>query len=346
MLGRQLAQLKRGIHFVAPEAKWKKPVRVSITGAAGNIGYAVAFRVANGEMLGPDQPVILHLIDLPFAEEKLRGLRMELDDCAFPLLHGIVTTSDQSVGFKDTNFNLLIGSKPRGPGMERADLLKDNGKIFVDTGKAINDHSARDVKTLVVGNPANTNCLIAAHYAKDLPRENFHAMTRLDHDRGLSQLAAKLGVKTTAIEKFCVWGNHSSTMYPDTHHTLVGGKQIHSTLGAEWINKDFIPVVQQRGAAIIKARGLSSAASAGNAAISHVRDWVTGTNGTWTSFSVPTDGSYGVPKGLIFSFPVTVANGKYSIVQGLTITPEAQERINTTTNELTEERRAVEGLLN
>jgi malate dehydrogenase len=201
----------------------QRPVRVSITGAAGNIGYAVAFRIANGEMLGPDQPVILHLIDLPFAETKLQGVKMELDDCAFPLLHGVVCSSDQSKGFKDTNYNLLIGSKPRGPGMERGDLLKDNGKIFIDTGKAINDNSARDCKTLVVGNPANTNCLIAAHYAPDLPKENFNAMTRLDHDRALSQIAEKLSIKTTEIEKFCIWGNHSPTMYPDTHHATVKG---------------------------------------------------------------------------------------------------------------------------
>ena len=212
MLSRGLNRLARSAHFVAPEGKWKTPVRVSITGAAGNIGYAVAFRVANGEMLGPDQPVILHLIDLPNAEEKLRGVKMELDDCAFPLLHGVVCTSNPAVGFKDTNYNMLIGAKPRGPGMERGDLLKDNGKIFIDTGKAINDHSARDCKTLVVGNPANTNCLIASHYAKDLPKENFHAMTRLDHDRGLSQIAEKLHCKTTDIEKFCIWGNHSPTI--------------------------------------------------------------------------------------------------------------------------------------
>lgn len=342
MLGRRLA---RSIHFAAPESKWKAPVRVSITGAAGNIGYAVAFRVANGEMLGPDQPVILHLIDLPNAVEKLQGVKMELDDCAFPLLHGVVCTGDQSVGFKDTNYNLLIGAKPRGPGQERGDLLKDNGKIFVDTGKAINDNSARDAKTLVVGNPANTNCLITAHYAKDLPKENFCAMTRLDHDRGLTQLAQKLGVRTTDIEKFCVWGNHSPTMYPDTNHAVVKGKNIHSTLEQTWIDKDFIPVVQQRGAAIIKARGLSSAASAGNAAIAHIRDWATGTNGQWTSFSVASDGSYGVPKGLIFSYPVTVANKKWSIVQGLKISEAAQKRIDITTKELLEERSAVEHLL-
>jgi malate dehydrogenase len=318
---------------------------VSITGAAGNIGYAVAFRVANGEMLGPDQPVILHLIDLPNAEGKLQGVKMELDDCAFPLLHGVVCTSDPAKGFKDTNYNMLIGAKPRGPGMERADLLKDNGKIFIDTGKAINDHSARDCRTLVVGNPANTNCLIAAHYAPDLPKESFNAMTRLDHDRGLSLLAEKVGCKTTEIEKFFVWGNHSPTMYPDTHHATVKGNPIHSSLDAKWLNTDFIPVVQQRGAAVIKARGQSSAASAGNAAISHIRDWATGTNGHWTSFSVPSDGSYGVPKGLIFSFPVTVSNKKYSIIQGLKISEEAQKRIDTTTQELLEERKAVEALL-
>ena len=345
MLSRGMNRLSRTIHFIAPEGKWKQPVRVSITGAAGNIGYAVAFRVANGEMLGPDQPVILHLIDLPNAEEKLRGVKMELDDCAFPLLHGVVCTSDPKVGFKDTNYNMLIGSKPRGPGMERGDLLKDNGKIFIDTGKAINDNSARDCKTLVVGNPANTNCLIAAHYAKDLPKENFHAMTRLDHDRGLSQLAEKLNCKTTDIEKFCIWGNHSPTMYPDTNHMTVKGKPVQSSLDPKWLSETFIPAVQQRGAAVIKARGSSSAASAGNAAISHIRDWVTGTNGQWTTFSVHSDGSYGVPKGLIYGFPLTVANKKYSIVQGLKMSEEAQRRLDITTKELVEERKAVENLL-
>ena len=343
MLSRGLGKLSRSIHFVAPEGKWKQPVRVSITGAAGNIGYAVAFRVANGEMLGPDQPVILHLIDLPNSVDKLNGVKMELDDCAFPLLHGVVCTGDQSVGFKDTNYNMLIGAKPRGPGMERGDLLKDNGKIFIDTGKAINDFSARDAKTLVVGNPANTNCLIASHYAKDMPAENFHAMTRLDHDRGLSQLAEKLHCKTTDIDHFAVWGNHSSTMFPDTTHLTVKGKP--ASLEQAWLDSGFIPVVQQRGAAVIKARGLSSAASAGNAAISHIRDWVTGTNGKWTSFSVPSDGSYNVPKGLIFSFPVTAENKKYKIVQGLKISEAAQKRIDLTTKELLEERKAVESLL-
>lgn len=339
-------QLRRFINFAAPQSSWKAPVRVAVTGSTGNIGYATLFRIANGEMLGKDQPIILHLIDLPHAENALQGVKMELDDCAFPLLQGIVTTTSQTVGFKDVDYALLIGSKPRGPGMERGDLLKDNGKIFVDTGKAINDNASRNIKTLVVGNPANTNCLIAAHYAPDIPKENFNAMTRLDHDRGISQLAGKLGVPGYQIQNFCIWGNHSPTMYPDTNHATVAGKPIHPQLGQDWLDTNFIPVVQQRGAAIIKARGLSSAASAGNAAISHVRDWVTGTDGKWASFSIPTDGSYNVPKGLIFSFPVTVENGKTKIVQGLKISEEAQRRIDITTKELLSEREAVAHLLN
>lgn len=320
-------------------------MRVALTGSSGNIGYATAFRIANGEMLGKDQPVILQLIDLPFAENPLRSLKMELDDCAFPLVQEIITTTDQTVGFKDADYALLIGSKPRGKGQDRKDLIADNGKIFVDTGRAINDHASRDIKTLVVGNPANTNCLICSHYAPDIPKENFHAMTRLDHDRALAQLSTKLGVPTQAIQNFMIWGNHSSTMYPDTHHATANGEQIFPQLTQDWIDNEFIPTVQERGASIIKARGLSSAASAGNAAISHVRDWVTGTDGQWASFAVPTDGSYGVPEGLVFSFPVTVEAGQYNIVQGIEISEEAQRRIDLTTEELFEERRAVEDLL-
>lgn len=342
--------LSRGItrrftQFVAPQSQWKEPVRVAVTGASGNIGYATVFRIANGAMLGPDQPIILHLIDLPFAESALQGVKMELDDCAFPLLQGIVTATDQNVGFTDADYALLIGSKPRGPGMERGDLLKDNGEIFVGTGRAINDNASRDIRVLVVGNPANTNCLIAANHAPDLPNENFHAMTRLDHDRGISQLAGHLGVQSTSIEQFCVWGNHSPTMYPDLRNTTVDGQAVYAGLSEEWLNGDFIPSVQQRGAAIIQARGLSSAASAGNAAISHVRDWVTGTDGQWTSFSVPSDGSYGIEEGLVFSYPVTVEDGQYNIVQGLDICDVAQARIDVTTQELLEERQAVEHLL-
>lgn len=331
--------------FVAPQSEWKKPVRVAVTGATGNIGYATLFRIANGAMLGPDQPIILHLVDLPFAESALQGVKMELDDCAFPLLQEIVTATDQTTGFKDIDFALLVGSKPRGPGMERGDLLKDNGAIFVDTGKALNDNASRDVRVLVVGNPANTNCMIAEHYAPDLPSENFHAMTRLDHDRAISQLSTHLNVPSTSIENLCIWGNHSPTMYPDLRNTTVNGQAIYNTLDSDWLNNDFIPGVQQRGAAIINARGLSSAASAGNAALSHMRDWVTGTDGQWTSFSVKSTGQYGVPEGLIFSYPVTVENGQWNIVEGIDITPEAQQSIDKTTAELLSEREAVQFLL-
>ena len=238
------SQIRRFINFAAPQSSWKKPVRVAVTGATGNIGYATLFRIANGEMLGKDQPIILHLVDLPFAESALQGVKMELDDCAFPLLQGVVTATDQSKGFKDIDYALLVGSKPRGPGMERGDLLKDNGAIFVSTGKALNDYASRDLKTLVVGNPANTNCLICAAHANGIPKENFHAMTRLDHDRAISQLSHKLNVPGYEIDNFCIWGNHSPTMYPDTNHATVGGKKIHSGLGQDWLDKDFIPVVQ------------------------------------------------------------------------------------------------------
>lgn len=271
---------------------------------------------------------------------------MELDDCSFPTLAGVVCTDSPSVGFKDVNYALLIGAKPRGPGMERGDLLKDNGKIFIDTGKAINDNAARDVKVIVVGNPANTNCMIAQHYAKDLPAENFTAMTRLDHNRALAQLTQKTDSHMYDVNNMCIWGNHSPTMYPDLSNCTVKGTPAFDLVNSEWYNNEFVPVVQQRGAAIIKARKLSSAASAGNACIEHIRDWVKGCDG-WQSMAVPTDGSYGVPKGLIYSFPVTCSgDGTYKIVQGLKISPEGQKRLDVTTAELVEERKAVEHMLN
>lgn len=322
----------------------KPPVRVAVTGAAGNIGYALVFRIASGELLGKDQPVILQLIELPHAQNALKGVAMELNDCAFPLLHDVVCTDSQAVGFKNADYALLVGSKPRGKGQERADLIKDNGKIFVDTGKAINDNASRNCKVLVVGNPANTNCLIASHYAKDIPKENFTAMTRLDHDRALFQLASKTGSKVTDIRKLCIWGNHSPTMYPDLTNTTVHGKLIAPTLDHTWVDTVFNPKVGKRGAEIIDARGSSSAASAANAAINHVRDWALGSE-DWLSMGIPSDGSYGVPKGLVFSFPVTIKNGKYSIVQGLKISEYSQKKIDITTKELLEERACVESLL-
>jgi malate dehydrogenase len=318
------------VSYNAFSANHKAPVRVTVTGAAGNIGYATVFRIANGDMLGKDQPVILQLFDLPAARGALDGVAMELYDCAFPLLHSVVCSDQFSVGFKDTDYALLVGAKPRGPGMERGDLLKDNGKIFIETGKAINDHSSRNVKVVVVGNPANTNCLIAAHYAKDIPKENFTAMTRLDHNRALAQLALKTNSTVNDIEKLCIWGNHSPTMYPDVHHVTVKGKNATELVDNNWVNNEFIPTVQQRGAAIIKARKLSSAASAGSSAIDHIRDWVLGTNGKWTSMAIPSDGSYGIAPGVIYSYPVTCQNGKYSIVKGLKINEESQKRLKVT----------------
>jgi len=270
---------------------------------------------------------------------------MEINDCAFPLLKGIVTTDSAAVGFKDADYALLVGSKPRGKGQERADLIKDNGKIFVDVGKAINDNASRNIKVLVVGNPANTNCLIAAHYAKDIPAKNFTAMTRLDHDRALYQLANKTGSSVTDIKKLGIWGNHSPTMYPDLTNTTVKGKLIAPTLDHAWIDTFFNPKVGKRGAEIIDARGSSSAASAGNAAISHIRDWALGSHGEWVSMGVPSDGSYNVPKGLIFSFPVTTKGGDYHIVQGLKVDEYSQKKIDITTKELLEERQCVEALL-
>lgn len=305
----------------------------------------MVYRIANGDLFGKDQPVILHLVDLPAFQSGLKGVNMELNDCAFPLLKGVVHTSSLSTGFKDIDAAMLVGAKPRTQGMERADLLKDNGAIFIDTGKALNDNASRDCKIIVVGNPANTNCLIAQHYAPDLPRENFSAMTRLDHNRGLYQLAKKYDTALENIENFCIWGNHSPTMYPDTTHLKVEGKEVYDKIDKEWLKKDFIPKVQQRGTAIINARKLSSAASAGNAAIDHIHDWFAGTGNKWTSMGVYSNGEYGITKGLIYSYPVTINNGKWSIVEGLEIKPESREMMQITENELLKEREVISHLL-
>ena len=324
----------------------KNPVRVTITGAAGNIGYALAFRVAAGDMLGPDQPVILQLLEITPALDALKGVAMELNDCAFPLLRGLVTTDDANVAFKDCDYALLVGARPRGPGMERKDLLAANGAIFGPQGKALNDHASRHVKVLVVGNPANTNALIAQAAAPDLNPRNFTAMTRLDHNRALSQLAEKTGTHSTDIAKMTIWGNHSSTQYPDISHATVQGKPAKGLVEDSWYKDTFIPVVQQRGAAIIKARGASSAASAASAAIDHMRTWALGTNGDdWVSMGVPSDGSYGIAPGIIYSYPCRCKNGDYEIVQGLDIDAFSREKMDATDRELREERAAVENLL-
>ena len=323
----------------------KAPVRVAVTGAAGQIGYALLFRIAAGDMLGPDQPVILHLLEITPALPALQGVVMELNDCAFPTLHGVVATDDANVAFKDVDYALLVGARPRGPGMERKDLLEANGAIFGPQGKALNAHAKRDVRVLVVGNPANTNALIAQQNAPDLDPGRFTAMVRLDHNRAISQLAEKTGALNTDIAKVTIWGNHSSTQYPDLHQTQVKGKPALSLVDQAWYADTFIPLVQQRGAAIIKARGASSAASAASAAIDHMRDWTHGTaDGDWVSMAVPSDGSYGVKPGVIFGYPVTVKNGQYSIVQGLEINAFSQQRIDATDKELREERAAVEAL--
>ena len=324
----------------------KNPVRVTITGAAGNIGYALAFRVAAGDMLGPDQPVILQLLEITPALDALKGVAMELNDCAFPLLRGLVTTDDANVAFKDCDYALLVGARPRGPGMERKDLLAANGAIFGPQGKALNDHASRHVKVLVVGNPANTNALIAQAAAPDLNPRNFTAMTRLDHNRALSQLAEKTGTHSTDIAKMTIWGNHSSTQYPDISHATVKGKAAKGLVEDSWYKDTFIPVVQQRGAAIIKARGASSAASAASAAIDHMRTWALGTDGDdWVSMGVPSDGSYGIAPGIIYSYPCRCKNGDYEIVQGLDIDAFSREKMDATERELREERAAVENLL-
>ena len=324
----------------------KNPVCVTITGAAGNIGYALAFRVAAGDMLGPDQPVILQLLEITPALDALKGVAMELNDCAFPLLRGLVTTDDANVAFKDCDYALLVGARPRGPGMERKDLLAANGAIFGPQGKALNDHASRHVKVLVVGNPANTNALIAQAAAPDLNPRNFTAMTRLDHNRALSQLAEKTGTHSTDIAKMTIWGNHSSTQYPDISHATVKGKAAKGLVEDSWYKDTFIPVVQQRGAAIIKARGASSAASAASAAIDHMRTWALGTDGDdWVSMGVPSDGSYGIAPGIIYSYPCRCKNGDYEIVQGLEIDAFSREKMDATERELREERAAVENLL-
>ncbi|MGE4312926.1 MAG: malate dehydrogenase [Pseudobdellovibrionaceae bacterium] len=323
----------------------KAPVHVAVTGAAGQIGYALLFRIAGGDMLGPDQPVILHLLEITPALGALEGVVMELKDCAFPLLHDVIATDDPAVAFKDCNYALLVGARPRGPGMERKDLLEANGAIFAPQGKALNDYAARDVKVLVVGNPANTNALIAQQNAPDLDPKCFTAMVRLDHNRALSQLADKTGTATTDIRKMTIWGNHSSTQYPDIHHATVNGKAATDLIDQNWYESDFIPTVQQRGAAIIKARGASSAASAASAAIDHMRTWALGTaEGDWVSMAVPSDGSYGIAPGIIYGYPVTCKGGKYEIVQGLEINDFSRARMDATDKELREERAGVEHL--
>ena len=326
----------------------KTPLRVAVTGAAGQIGYSLLFRIANGDMLGKDQPVILQLLEIADekAQKALKGVMMEIDDCAFPLLAGMTAHSDPMTAFKDVDFALLVGARPRGPGMERKDLLEANAQIFTVQGKAIDAVASRNIKVLVVGNPANTNAYIAMKSAPSLPAKNFTAMLRLDHNRALSQIAAKTGKPVASIEKLCVWGNHSPTMYADYRFAEIDGKSVKEAINDDAWNRDtFLPTVGKRGGAIIEARGLSSAASAANAAIDHMHDWHVGTNGKWTTMGIPSDGSYGIPEGTMFGFPVTVANGEYSIVQGLAIDEFSQERINLTLKELTEEREGVAHLL-
>jgi malate dehydrogenase len=326
----------------------KSPVRVAVTGAAGQIGYALLFRIASGEMLGKDQPVILQLLEIPDekAQKALKGVIMELDDCAFPLLAGIEAHSDPLTAFKDTDYALLVGARPRGPGMERADLLAANAQIFTAQGKALDKVASRDVKVLVVGNPANTNAYIAMKSAPSLPRENFTAMLRLDHNRALTQVAQKTGTKVADIEKLTVWGNHSPTMYADYRFATVGGKAVKDLINDQVWNADtFLPTVGKRGAAIIEARGVSSAASAANAAIDHMRDWALGSNGKWVTMGVPSNGDYGIPKDVMFGFPVITENGKYKIVEGLSIDEFSQQRINKTLEELQGEQAGVAHLL-
>ncbi|HMM77706.1 MAG TPA: malate dehydrogenase [Gammaproteobacteria bacterium] len=324
----------------------KKPARVTVTGAAGQISYSLLFRIASGQMLGPEQPVRLQLLEVTPAMKALAGVVMELDDCAFPLVDSIDITDDPNVAFRDTNYALLVGAKPRGPGMERSDLLAANGGIFKVQGKAINDHASRDIKVLVVGNPANTNAWTCMSYAPDIDSRQFTAMTRLDHNRAVAQLAQKTGATVAQVKKVAIWGNHSTTQYPDLSQASVGGKPALSLVERGWYENDYIPKVAKRGAAIIDARGASSAASAANAALEHMRDWVAGTPGDdWTSMAVPSDGSYGIDKGLMYSFPVRCKNGDYEIVQGLPVDEFSRARMVATENELKEERDAIQKLV-
>jgi len=324
----------------------KQPLRVTVTGAAGQIGYALLFRIASGAMLGNDQPVILQLLDITPAMDALEGVKMELDDCAFPLLAGVVCTDDPNTGFKDSDYALLVGARPRGPGMERKDLLEANAAIFSVQGKAIADNASKDIKVLVVGNPANTNALITQRNAAGINPRNFTAMMRLDHNRAKSQIAQKTGKAVTEVSNMVVWGNHSATQFPDLYNTKVSGVAAIDQVEQQWYENDFIPTVQQRGAAIIKARGASSAASAANAAIDHMRSWALGTEGDdWVSMGVYSDGSYGITEGLIYSFPCRCKNGDWEIVQGLPVNAFSEEKMKATETELTEERDAVAHLL-
>ncbi|QPI62942.1 malate dehydrogenase [Vreelandella venusta] len=322
----------------------KDPVRIAITGGAGQISYSLIFRIAAGDMLGPDQPVILQLLEIPQAMDALNGVVMEVNDCAFPLVQDIVATDDPNVAFKDADFALLVGARPRGPGMERKDLLEANAAIFSVQGKALNDHASRDVRVLVVGNPANTNALIASCNAPDLDAGQFTAMTRLDHNRALTQLAQKTGKHVTDVDSMIIWGNHSATQYPDLAQCKVDGKAAFDLVERDWYENDFIPTVQQRGAAIIKARGASSAASAASSAIDHMRDWALGCDGI-VSMAIPADGSYGIEEGIIYSYPVRCQGGKYEIVQGFELDAFSKEKMQATEKELREERAAVEHLL-
>jgi len=327
----------------------KRPMRVAVTGAAGQIGYSLLFRIANGEMLGRDQPIILQLLEIPDekAQKALKGVMMELDDCAYPLLQGMVPTADPTVAFKDADVALLVGARPRGPGMERKDLLDANGKIFAPQGRALGAVASRDVKVLVVGNPANTNCLIAMKNAPDLKPSNFSAMMRLDHNRALSQAAQKVGKPVASVRKMTIWGNHSATQYPDIFQAEIDGRKIWPLINDQtWLEKTFIPTIQKRGAAIIEARGLSSAASAANAAIDHIRDWVFGTrDGDWVSMGIPADGSYGVAEGVLYGYPCVCRNGGYEIVKGIAISDFSRASMQATLKELHEERDSIRHLL-
>jgi malate dehydrogenase len=325
----------------------KTPIRVTVTGAAGNIGYALLFRIANGDLFGQDQPVILQMLEISPAMGALQGVAMELEDCAFPLLHGMVLTDQAEQAFDGANWALLVGARPRSKGMERKDLLEANGKIFVGQGKAINAKAAQDIRVVVVGNPANTNCLIAMHNAPDVPRDRFTAMTRLDHNRAISQLAAKSGHPVTEISHVTIWGNHSATQYPDAYHALIAGQPAAVVINDDaWIKNDFIPTVQKRGATVIEARGQSSAASAANACINHVQSWYHGTpDGDWVSMAIPSTGQYGTPDNVIFSYPVTIKDGVYQVVDGLSLSDFDQSKIAATAEELLEERAGVEDVL-